>query len=83
MAGMLLDAGLRGRARASATTNGSGYTPVASSSPTRPTAASTMGISTTGAKAGGGSRMAGHMAVYVGMASVALLVFIYYSLPEG
>lgn len=82
MAGMLLDAGLRGRARASASTNGSGYTPVASSSPTRPTAASTMGVSTTGAKAGG-NRTAGHMAVYVGMASVALLVFIYFSLPEG
>lgn len=83
MAGMLLDAGLRGRARASASTNGSGYTPMASSSPTRPTAASTMGISTTGAAAAGGGRVGGHGAVYVGIAAVALLVFIYYSLPEG
>lgn len=83
MSGMVLDAGLRGRARATASTGGSGYTPVASSSPTRPTAASTMGISTTGAAAAGGGKVAGHGAVYVGMISIALLVFIYYSLPEG
>lgn len=83
MSGMLLDAGLRGRARASASVGGSGYTPMASSSPTRPTAASTMGISSTGAAAAGGGKMAGHGAVYVGMAAIALLVFIYFSLPEG
>lgn len=82
MAGMVLDAGLRGRARASATSGSSGYVPMASSSPTRPTAASTMGISATGAAAAG-SKNAGHGAVYVGIAAIALLVFIYYSLPEG
>lgn len=82
MAGMLLNAGLRGRASASATTGSSGYVPMASSSPTRPTAASTMGISATGAAAAG-NKSAGHGAVYIGMASIALLVFIYFSLPEG
>jgi hypothetical protein len=42
-----------------------------------------MGISATGAAAAGGGKMAGHGAVYVGMAAIALLVFIYFSLPEG
>ena len=81
MAGLSLNAGLRGRGGFEAYSGGGGYTPVASSSPTRPTAASTMGVSTTGARAGGG-RAAGPGAVAVGMVSIGLLVFIYFSLPR-
>ena len=82
MAGLSLDAGLRGRGAFQAS-GGSGYTPMASSSPTRPTAASTMGVSTTGAAASGSRRVAGPGAVAVGAISVGLLVFIYFSLPKG
>lgn len=81
MAGLSLNAGLRGRGAFQADTGGGGYTPVASSSPTRPTAASTMGVSTTGARATG-ARGAGPGAVAVGIVSIGLLVFIYYSLPK-
>lgn len=83
MAGLSLQAGARGRGSFQASSGSGAYTPMASSSPTRPTAASTMGVSSTGAAAGGGRRVAGPGAVGVGMVSIGLLVFIYFSLPKG
>jgi hypothetical protein len=83
MAGMSLDAGLRGRGSFQASSGSGAYTPMASSTPTRPTAASTMGISSTGAAASGSRKIAGPGAVTVGMISIGLLVFIYFSLPKG
>lgn len=83
MAGLSLQAGARGRGGFQASTGSGAYTPMASSTSTRPTAASTMGISSTGAAASGGRRVAGPGAVGVGMVSIGLLVFIYFSLPKG
>jgi hypothetical protein len=83
MAGLQLNAGLRGRGAFQASSGSGAYTPMASSTSTRPTAASTMGISSTGAAASGSRKVAGPGAVGVGIASIVALVFIYYTLPKG
>lgn len=82
MAGLLLDAGLRGRGTASYSSGGGGaHSPQMATAATYP-AGGTMGISGTGAQ-GSRSSVAGFGAVGVGAASLAALLFIYYTLPKG
>jgi hypothetical protein len=82
MAGLNLDAGIRGRGSASFTGGGgSAMNPPMATAGTYP-AGGTMGVSGTGSQANRKS-VAGHGAIGVGMVSVAALVFIYFSLPKG
>lgn len=77
MAGMNLRTGF---------TVGGSYTPLMPASATPPTSRNTIaqaayGVDTTGM--GSGPRTAGFGSVTVGMVSMALLVFLWWSLPRG